>query len=66
MIIYLGSFDTEDILINSIGATIGFFSYKISNNFKLVSQRIISTLFLILSFTMISFAEIFNKFYYYK
>ncbi|AFS79012.1 VanZ family protein [Gottschalkia acidurici 9a] len=64
MITYLGSFDTEDIIINSIGATIGFLSYKISNKFKLVSQKTISTLFLILilSFTMINFAEIFNKF----
>lgn len=64
MVTYLGSFDTEDIIINSIGATIGFFSYKISNNFKLVSQKIISTLFfiLILSFAMISFAEVFNKY----
>ena len=64
MITYLGSFDMEDIIINSVGATIGFFSYKISNKCKLVSQKIISTSFLILilSFTVISFAEIFNKF----
>ena len=64
MITYLGSFDTEDIIINSIGTSIGYFSYKISDKFKLVSQKIISTSFfiLILSFGMIIFAEIFNKF----
>ena len=64
MVTYLGSFDTTDIIINSIGATIGFLSYKIGNNFKLVSQKIISIAILILvfSFIMIIFAEIFNKF----
>lgn len=64
MITYLGSFDAEDIIINSIGASIGFFSYKISDTFKLISQKIlsISLLILILTFAMIIFAEIFNKF----
>ncbi len=64
MITYLGSFDAEDIIINSIGASIGFFSYKISDTFKLISQKILSTslLILILTFAMIIFAEIFNKF----
>ena len=58
MVTYLGSFDTTDIIINSIGATIGFLSYKIGNNFKLVSQKIISIAILILvfSFIMIIFA----------
>lgn len=64
MITYLGRFDAEDIIINSIGASIGFFSYKISDTFKLISQKILSTslLILILTFAMIIFAEIFNKF----
>ncbi|RDY26723.1 VanZ family protein [Romboutsia weinsteinii] len=64
MVTYLGSFDTTDIIINSIGATIGFLSYKIGNSFKLASQKIIGTVVLILSFSfiMITFAEIFNKF----
>ena len=64
MITYLGSFDAEDIIINSIGASIGFFSNKISDTFKLISQKILSTslLILILTFAMIIFAEIFNKF----
>lgn len=60
MITYLGSFDIEDIMTNSIGATIGFFSYKIGNKSKFVSKKILSTVFLIsiLSFMMIVFAEI--------
>ncbi|MFW2488604.1 VanZ family protein [Clostridium chromiireducens] len=65
MITYLGSFDIEDIIVNSIGATIGFFSYKIGNKSKLVSKKIISTviLILILSFITIVFADIFNKWF---
>lgn len=64
MVTYLGSFDTTDIIINSIGATIGFLSYKIGNKFRLVYQKIISTIILIFvfSFIMTIFAEIFNKF----
>lgn len=64
MVTYLGSFDIEDIIINSIGATIGFLSYKIGNNFKSASQKIIATvaLTLIFSFIMTIVAEIFNKF----
>lgn len=63
MMTYLGSFDIEDIIINSIGATIGFFSYKIGNRAKLVSKKIISTVLLILIFSclLVVFAEIFNK-----
>lgn len=53
MITYLGSFDIEDIIVNSMGATIGFFSYKIGNKSKLVSKKIISTVFLILILSMI-------------
>lgn len=63
MISYLGSFDIEDIIVNSLGASIGFFSYKIGNKSKLVSKKIISTIFFILvfSFLLIGFAEIFNN-----
>ncbi|MBU3142629.1 VanZ family protein [Clostridium sp. CF012] len=63
MITYLGSFDIEDIIVNSLGATIGFLSYKIGNKSKLVSKKIISTVFLIMifSFMMIGFAESFNE-----
>lgn len=63
MITYLGSFDIEDIIINLLGATMGFFSYKIGNKSKLVSRKIFSTIFLILSFSimLIVLAEIVNK-----
>ena len=63
MITYLGSFDIEDIIINSLGATIGFFSYKIGNKSKSVSKKIISITFLILgfSFMIIVLAEIFRR-----
>jgi glycopeptide antibiotics resistance protein len=63
MITYLGSFDTSDIIINSIGTTIGFLSYKIGNKTKSISRKIISTILLVVVFTiiMIAFAEIFNN-----
>ncbi len=63
MITYLGSFDVEDIIINALGATIGFSSYKIGNRSKIVSKKIIVIIFLVLifSFLLIAFAEIFNK-----
>ena len=59
MITYLGSFDVEDIIINSMGATIGFFSYKIGSRCKSVSRKIVSVIFwiLIFSFMLIVFAE---------
>lgn len=64
MVTYRGSFDIEDIIVNSIGATIGFISYKVSNKFKSESSKRVSTLIsiFVLSFAMIIFAEIFNKF----
>ncbi|MEC1727657.1 VanZ family protein, partial [Schinkia azotoformans] len=33
------SFDVDDIIINSLGATIGFFSYKIGNRSKSLSKK---------------------------
>ncbi len=63
MVTYLGSFDIEDIMINVVGASIGFSSYKMGNKSKLLSHRIIYTAFLILIFTiiMILFAELVNS-----
>lgn len=62
MITYLGSFDINDIIINSIGATIGFLSYKIGNKAKSVPRRIIITVLSVIIFTviMIVLAETFN------
>ncbi|MEL7609389.1 MAG: VanZ family protein [Bacillota bacterium] len=63
MITYLGSFDINDIIVNSIGATIGFLSYKMGNKAKSVPKKIIGTALLVLAFAfiMIAFAEVFNK-----
>lgn len=63
MVTYLGSFDIEDIIVNSLGATIGYFAYKIGNKSKSRLKKIMSTIVLILifSFMLIVFAEIFNK-----
>lgn len=62
MITYLGSFDINDIIINLIGATIGFLSYKIGNKAKSLPRRIIITVLSVIIFTviMIVLAETFN------
>lgn len=59
----LGSFDTEDIIVNSIGVTIGFISYKIICKQKETPKKIfygVISIF-VLTFLSILFAEIFNK-----
>ena len=63
MLTYLGSFDMNDIIINAIGATIGFLSYRMSSNAKSVPKKMLRILLLVAAFTigMIAFAEIFNK-----
>ncbi len=63
MVTYLGSFDVEDVIVNALGATIGFCAYRLGGKFKLRSQKIIGVfcLILIFSFFMIAFAEKFNK-----
>lgn len=63
MITYLGSFDIEDIMMNSLGATIGFFSYKIGNKQKSIPKKIVSITCLIIvsSLLLIVFAERFNQ-----
>ena len=62
MVTYLGSFDINDIIINSIGATIGFLSYKIGNKAKSLPRKIIITVLWVIIFTviMIVLAETFN------
>ncbi|WP_051475754.1 VanZ family protein [Bacillus sp. J37] len=42
MVTYLGSFDTTDILVNSMGATIGFISYKVSKRMNTLTTFSIS------------------------
>ena len=60
MVTYLGSFDIEDILINTIGASIGFISSRTGNNAKSGLMKILVTVSLVLisSFMLIVFAEI--------
>lgn len=63
MLTYLGSFDAEDIIVNAIGATIGYISYTFSDRFKRSSYRIMSILLLIvlLTIAMIGIAEVLNS-----
>lgn len=41
MVTYLGSFDVTDIIVNTMGATIGFYSYKFSNQANTLGKKII-------------------------
>lgn len=62
LVTYLGSFDTEDIIINTIGATIGFCAYKISEHMNSSSKYWISMGLTIVGLTLLAFlvAWIFN------
>lgn len=63
MVTYLGSFDLEDILVNSLGASMGYFSYKIGNKTNSKFLKLLVTLFFIGVFTilLILFAEYYNN-----
>lgn len=63
MVTYLGSFDVDDIIINTIGASIGFFSYKVSKRAKILRMKIVSLGLSIAGFTLLMFliSRIFNN-----
>ncbi|WP_339254831.1 VanZ family protein [Sporosarcina sp. FSL W8-0480] len=63
LITYLGSFDVEDIIINTMGATIGFCSYKISERMNTSKKYWVSMGLSITGLTLLMFliAWIFNN-----
>lgn len=63
LVTYLGSFDIEDILINTMGATIGFCSYKISERMNTSKKYWVSMGLSIVGLTFLMFliALVFNN-----
>ncbi|MEC2056137.1 VanZ family protein [Peribacillus psychrosaccharolyticus] len=62
MVTYLGSFDATDIMVNTMGAAIGFCSYKISERMKTSRTKRVSMGVTIVGLSLVSFfiAKIFN------
>lgn len=62
MVTYLGSFDATDIMVNTMGAAIGFCSYKISELMKTSRTKRVSMGVTIVGLSLVSFfiAKIFN------
>ena len=63
MLTFLGSFDIDDAIVNTLGAAIGFCAYKtgfrFTNNWKRIAVTVMSAV--ILSIAVISFSELVNK-----
>ncbi|MEK5040464.1 VanZ family protein [Sporosarcina sp. FSL K6-3457] len=63
MLTFLGSFDINDIIVNSLGAAVGFCAYKIGFRFKSIRKKLVVTVMsvVILSIGVIGFSELLNK-----
>ncbi|QUW20731.1 VanZ family protein [Sporosarcina sp. Marseille-Q4063] len=63
MLTYLGSFDINDAIVNSLGAVVGFCAYKIGFRFKSNRKKLLVTVMsvVILSIGVIGFSELLNK-----
>ncbi|MPN31664.1 hypothetical protein SDC9_179138 [bioreactor metagenome] len=63
MVTYLGSFDVHDVNVNALGASIGYFAYRIGARAGTAPKKAMSMAFLILLFSLLLmvFAEYFNK-----
>lgn len=63
MLTFLGSFDINDAIVNTLGAAVGFCAYKIGFRFTNVRKNIIVTMIsvVILSIVVIGFSELLNK-----
>lgn len=63
MLTFLGSFDVNDAIVNTLGAAVGFCAYKIgfrfTNTWKVFAVTIMSVV--ILSIGVIGFSELLNK-----
>lgn len=63
MLTYLGSFDINDVIVNSLGAAVGFCVYKIGSRFESSRKELVVTVMsvVILSIAVIGFSELLNK-----
>lgn len=63
MLTYLGRFDINDALVNTLGAAVGFLSYKIGVRYKNVWKKIAVMLLTaaVFSLAVIGFSELLNK-----
>jgi glycopeptide antibiotics resistance protein len=63
MLTFLGSFDINDAIVNTLGAAVGFCAYKtgfrFTNNWKRIGVTLMSAV--ILSIAVIGFSELVNK-----
>ena len=53
MVTYLGSFDTEDIIVNTFGATIGYISYIVGTKAK--GKKLLITSLSVIGLTILTF-----------
>ncbi|WP_245980252.1 VanZ family protein [Peribacillus asahii] len=62
MVTYLGIFDINDIIVNTMGATIGFCSYKISERMNTLRKYLVSMGLSIVGLSLLMFliASVFN------
>lgn len=60
---YLGSFDVTDIIVNTMGATIGFYSYKLSEQMNTLGKKLVTMVLVIVGLSIIMFliAWVFNN-----
>ncbi|WP_281975342.1 VanZ family protein [Halobacillus litoralis] len=63
MVTYLGSFDIEDIIVNTMGATIGFCTYKVSERMNTLRKNLVSIGLSIVGLILLMFliAWVFNN-----
>ena len=63
MLTFLGSFDINDAIVNSLGASVGFGAYKLGFRFTNIWKNFIVTAIfaVILSIGVIGFSEVLNK-----
>jgi len=63
MLTFLGSFDINDAIVNSLGAAVGFASYKIGFRYKSIWKIIVFTVMfsVILSIGVVGVSELLNK-----
>jgi glycopeptide antibiotics resistance protein len=55
MVTYLGSFDIEDIIVNTMGATIGFCSYRVSERMNTLIKYLFSLGLTIVGLSLLMF-----------
>src|SRR5690554_4934264 len=63
MLTFLGSFDINDAIVNTLGAAVGFCAYKIGFRFKSIRKVLVVTVMsvVILSVGVMGFSELLNK-----